>query len=497
MAAIAAAMGANAATRAYKAECKKERDHTLSLPRSQTENLWLVEFAERLRVGPEEPTLQEQSKLNEDGFSKAYALKEAELANSSDTYDRVAWWVYKNLTSRPWFEAFVMFNILAIGISTGLDLETDGGVDNPGIKMFIDLTASVTFVVFTLECALKLVAESWHVERYFQDAENGAFNCFDFTIVAAGFAFLGSDSGGAVGALRLLRLVRLLTFVKGVPQLRGIIVGLVIGMKSVVYILVLLFLVIYLFAIIGVLFLGLNDTARFGTVTTAMLQLFQVSTLASWTNIAYTSWWGCGNYQGDPYTSDNQITGKSRAVTLVGDFQGYKCDEAGIEKHPMTTSIYFALFIFVTAWVVMSLFIGVISIGMFEAFEAMRAEKEADEYMRKISATMPNPAPSMASMAGPRNSGTGENMGNTAFKSLKKAENPLVNRPELAELIDFALADEVVDSIEPSLFYERLKNVARRCQVVRLYVHFLHKSPFSLLNSSSITSIFARPILPS
>jgi len=464
MAAIAAALGANAATRAYKAECKKERDHTLSLPRSHTENLWLVEFAERLRVGPEEPSLLELSKLNEDGFSKAYALKEAELANSTDRYDRLAWWVFKNLTSRPWFEAFVMFNILAIGVSTGLDLETDGGVGSPGIKMFIDLTASVTFVVFTLECALKLIAESWHVERYFQDEENGAFNCFDFTIVAAGFAFLGSDSGGAVGALRLLRLVRLLTFVKGVPQLRGIIVGLVIGMKSVVYILVLLFLVIYLFAIIGVLFLGLNDTARYGTVTTAMLHLFQVSTLASWTNIAYTSWWGCGNYQGDPYTSANQVTGKSRAVTPMGDFQGYKCDEAGTEKFPMTTSIYFALFIFVTAWVVMSLFIGVISIGMFEAFEAMRAEKEADEYMRKISASTPKPAPSMAA---PPNSTTGEYTGQTAFKSLQKAENPLVNRPELAELIDFALADEVVDPPEPSLFYERLKSVARHCQVVK------------------------------
>jgi voltage-gated sodium channel len=52
----------------------------------------------------------------------------------------------------------------------------------------------------------------------------------------------------------------------------------------------LLFLVIYLFAIMGCLFFGVNDTARFGTVPTSMLSLFQVSTLASWTSIAYTSW---------------------------------------------------------------------------------------------------------------------------------------------------------------------------------------------------------------
>jgi voltage-gated sodium channel len=468
MAAIAAAMGANAASRAYKAECKKERTFALSLPRSNIENLWLVEFAERLPVEDEDLSLLDRSNLGDDGHSKVYTAKEAELAGSKDRYDQVAWWVYSKLTSRPWFEAFVMFNILLIGISTGVDLETNGGAGSPGIQLFIELTASLTFVVFSVECVLKLIAESWHVERYFQDPENGAFNSFDFLIVLAGFAFLGSDSGGAIGALRLLRLVRLLTFVKGVPQLRGIIVGLVIGMKSVVYILVLLFLVIYLFAIIGVLFLGSNDTARFGTVTTAMLHLFQVSTKASWTNIAYTSWWGCGNFEGDPYTSANQLTGRSRAVTSMGDFQGYKCDEAVVVKNPLATGIFFALFILVTAWVVMSLFIGVISIGMFEAFEAMRAERQADDYVKRIKTTTAKRAASVASMAGPHNTALDADTGETVqFKSLRKATNPLAERPELSALVDFALADEMEDPPEPSQFYERLRDVARQCQVKR------------------------------
>ena len=60
-----------------------------------------------------------------------------------------------------------------------------------------------------------------------------AFNNFDFLIVVASFCFLGSSSGGAVSALRMLRLVRLLTFIKGVPQLRVIVSGLMSGMKSV------------------------------------------------------------------------------------------------------------------------------------------------------------------------------------------------------------------------------------------------------------------------
>lgn len=109
------------------------------------------------------------------------------------------------------------------------------------------------------------------------------------------------ESGGAIGALRMLRLVRLLTFIKNVPQLRVILIGLVQGVKSAVYIVMLLFLVICLFSMLGCNLFGENDPARFGNVPIAMLSLFQVSTLASWTSIAYVSWYGCSEYAGSPY----------------------------------------------------------------------------------------------------------------------------------------------------------------------------------------------------
>ena len=77
-------------------------------------------------------------------------------------------------------------------------------------------------------------------------------------------------------AIFALGQVRLLTFVKGVPMLRGIITGLLAGLKSVMYIVLLLFLIMYLFGIMGCLLFGTADTARFGSVTEAMLSLFQV-----------------------------------------------------------------------------------------------------------------------------------------------------------------------------------------------------------------------------
>ena len=77
-------------------------------------------------------------------------------------------------------------------------------------------------------------------------SQPGLFNTFDFVIVIAGFAFIGNTNVGAVRALRMMRLLRLLTFVKGVPQLRVILSGLIQGLKSVTYIVMLLLLVIYM-----------------------------------------------------------------------------------------------------------------------------------------------------------------------------------------------------------------------------------------------------------
>jgi hypothetical protein len=50
--------------------------------------------------------------------------------------------------------------------------------------------------------------------------------------------------------------------------------------------------------------------------------------------------------------------------TFVGSFEGYRCDVS--EASPMTTFVFFSVYIVLTSWVIMSLFIGVISMGMFE-----------------------------------------------------------------------------------------------------------------------------------
>jgi hypothetical protein len=164
-----------------------------------------------------------------------------------------------------------------------------------------------------------------------------------------------------------------------------------------------------------------------------------VSTKASWTNVAYSSWWGCGNWGGDPYSEldtpfyAGQSSGyPSRVVTLAGVFQGYKCDE--FVKAPVMTAVFFSSYLVLTAWVVMSLFVGVISIGIFEAFEAMKRETKRLKYERKM-AKQERRKGALDAMKQAIVTATAEE----ADKFISQARDPLTDLPDLRDKIDNVL----------------------------------------------------------
>jgi hypothetical protein len=51
---------------------------------------------------------------------------------------------------------------------------------------------------------------------------------------------------------------------------------------------------------------------------------------------------------------------------------------------PATVFFFFSLYIVLTAWVIMSLFIGCIAMGMFDAFESMKDEIKDERYKKKL-----------------------------------------------------------------------------------------------------------------
>ncbi len=240
---------------AYRKAVARTRQEALE-GGTKSDSPWLAYFSEEL---PENDSHFALSKVAETERHR----KERLLRDSSRSYDRFAWVIYRRITSTAWFESLVMLAILGISFATALDLEFDG--QNETVSDFVDLMAFITTVVFTSECVLKIMAEGSEPLRYFTHPDDGYFNTFDFFIVVCTFALRGGG-GAATGGLRMLRLVRLLTLIENVPVLRAIMSGLIVGMKSVWYIVTLLWLVIYIFAILGCSQFGANDPARFGTV---------------------------------------------------------------------------------------------------------------------------------------------------------------------------------------------------------------------------------------
>lgn len=123
-----------------------------------------------------------------------------------------------------------MLSILLIAVNTGLELETDNKDHDTKqqhtLDHFFHLTSKVTLGVFIMEVILKFIAEAYEPWNFFFDTENGGYNTFDFVIVMMSLVFAKS-TGSTIGAFRMLKLVRLLTFTKNVPQLRMILSGLI------------------------------------------------------------------------------------------------------------------------------------------------------------------------------------------------------------------------------------------------------------------------------
>ena len=151
MSAIAAM---SAAALAYRKAVKKSRTSN-----GEEVPTWLKEFRDRM------PELSILSPAPEAKFKESpYEAKKRELAHSKDRYEQLAWFTYINVTSKNWFETFILLNILFLGLATGMDLEYSEAGDD-GIIDVVDFAGTFTAWVFTFECALKIISEAWRPER--------------------------------------------------------------------------------------------------------------------------------------------------------------------------------------------------------------------------------------------------------------------------------------------------------------------------------------------
>ena len=165
-------------------------------------------------------------------------------------------------------------------------------------------------------------------------------------------------------------------------QLRIIIHGLVHGMQSVVYIFIVMIVIFYMFSVVAVQCFGENDPAHFGNIAISMLTLFRCATLEDWTDVMYINMYGCKNYDSGLYSPADNV---SYIYTNYGTFARYDCVPDLVQARPAVSVIYFALFILISAFMMLSLFVGAVCNGMHDAVEEL--EEEAAQKQEELEET--------------------------------------------------------------------------------------------------------------
>jgi voltage-gated sodium channel len=176
----------------------------------------------------------------------------------------------------------ILLAALLVGVQTEMATPGSGSHQDPAVA---GLNAFV-LAIYTLDVALKLVAEGLKPWCYFADA----WNRFDFAIVAACFVFMApalAASQSIIAMLRILRLLRVLKLVRILPQLRIIVEALINSVGSIFFVTIILFIVFYVYANVGMVLFAQNDAEHFGNLQFALMTMVRIATQDNWTDILY------------------------------------------------------------------------------------------------------------------------------------------------------------------------------------------------------------------
>ena len=250
------------------------------------------------------------------------------------------------------FQRFILGTILAAAVIVGLETDRSLMARYGGLIYALDWTVLSIFIV---EAILKIARHGRHGHRYFRDP----WNVFDFTIVVV---CLLPFQGHYAAVLRLARVLRALRLVSSVPRLQLLVGSLLRSIPSMGYIGMLLGILFYIYAVLGVFLFRDNDPVHFGDLPTAALSLFRVVTLEDWTDIMYTQMLGSDIYPPEKVPPGIEL--QPGAMPVVG-------------------AVYFISFVLLGTMIMLNLFIGVIVNSMDES----RADLERASRKKHIDAT--------------------------------------------------------------------------------------------------------------
>ncbi len=262
------------------------------------------------------------------------------------------------LAAHPLFRRTVLVLILAAGVLVGLETYGDIVAVNPPLFRTLD---TVIVALFVVEILVRMAAYGRRPWRFFLDP----WNVFDFVIVAV--CLLPVD-GKFAAVARLARVLRVLRLMSAIPRLQLIVNALFHAIPAISYVMLLVGLLFYVYAVIGTGLFGDNDPWHFGNLHVSLLTLFRVITLEDWTDVMY--------------------------IQMVGSaaWDGYPGSTAGSVAQPLLATFYFVSFVLIGTMIVLNFFVGVVLNSLDESqkkqaarlLERASQDEDADELVREL-----------------------------------------------------------------------------------------------------------------
>ncbi|MDZ4746785.1 MAG: ion transporter [bacterium] len=259
-------------------------------------------------------------------------------------------------------DTFILFVIVFSAILIGLETDADLHLEYASTFHVLDM---LILWIFVCEVVIKIYAEGKTPWKYFKSG----WNLFDFFIVLAGFApiiihaITHSSSEGdfhflaaarVIRLARALRVVRVFRLITHLRPLQILVETLLRSIPSMLYVALLMMMLFYVYAIVGVSLFAANDPAHFGSINHAALTLFQCMTGDSWSDIM--------------------------KIQMIAPVAG-----SATEDHSVIAPIYFVTFMIFASFIILNLVIGIIVSAMEEArtihvreeLAAIKAEEQA------------------------------------------------------------------------------------------------------------------------
>jgi voltage-gated sodium channel len=182
----------------------------------------------------------------------------------------------KNIRDNKAFELFVIAVILFSSVMIGVKTYE---LSEFSSNLLLGLDYAVT-LFFLIEIIIRMIAE----ERFLNFFKKG-WNIFDFLIVAISLIPLESSEYALIA--RMLRLFRVMRLISFIPELRVLVSALLTALPRMGYVALLMFIIFYIYAVIGNLMFAKINPVLWGDLGISLLTLFRVATFEDWTDVMY------------------------------------------------------------------------------------------------------------------------------------------------------------------------------------------------------------------